>query len=286
MTVLREVMRHPANARHRARALARWLVHNAARRIRPNAEAHVVIGDVELVGPTDHPVINWATYIEGGMYDLASFLVLIRLLEPGDTFIDVGANIGPYSCLAARRVGPTGTVVAIEPAGDQLTYLRRNLTDADAHVCVCTEPLADRRREVSFESEGPTVGRLTEGKGWITTTLDDVLARCGLLGQGLSSVAKIDVEGWEPAVILGGTAWLETRPKAIIIEAHGFQDRGPVSWDAAATTLLERGYRFAWPVPEGRGIRIFYDPDPVSPYGDYIAVRDDLLGAVGDVLRA
>ena len=39
-----------------------------------------------------------------------------RYLRAGDTFLDIGANIGVYSLLAASRVGPSGRVVAFEPA--------------------------------------------------------------------------------------------------------------------------------------------------------------------------
>src|ERR1700742_4360825 len=46
--------------------------------------------------------------------DLTAFLR--RRLRPGDTFIDVGANVGYMSALASRLVGPHGAVVAIEPA--------------------------------------------------------------------------------------------------------------------------------------------------------------------------
>ena len=38
-----------------------------------------------------------------------------EVLRPGDTFVDVGANIGYFAALGAHLVGPTGHVVAIEP---------------------------------------------------------------------------------------------------------------------------------------------------------------------------
>lgn len=44
-------------------------------------------------------------------------------LAPGDTFIDVGANVGYFSLLASRLVGKSGVVVAIEPSP---TILRRS----------------------------------------------------------------------------------------------------------------------------------------------------------------
>ncbi len=47
-----------------------------------------------------------------------------RRLKTGDTFVDVGANIGYYTMLASQRVGPTGRVVAIEPSPRFLPHLR------------------------------------------------------------------------------------------------------------------------------------------------------------------
>jgi precorrin-6B methylase 2 len=50
-----------------------------------------------------------------------------RHLAPGDTFIDVGANIGYYSLLASPLVGKTGTVVAIEASPRTFDDLLFNL---------------------------------------------------------------------------------------------------------------------------------------------------------------
>jgi FkbM family methyltransferase len=48
-------------------------------------------------------------------------------LRPGDVFIDVGANVGYYTLLAARSVGPQGKVFAVEAASGTYAKLRRNL---------------------------------------------------------------------------------------------------------------------------------------------------------------
>src|SRR5689334_3802567 len=50
-----------------------------------------------------------------------------RLLGPGDLFVDIGANIGYFSVLAARSVGAEGRVIAIEPAPPTVAKLRDNL---------------------------------------------------------------------------------------------------------------------------------------------------------------
>jgi FkbM family methyltransferase len=50
-----------------------------------------------------------------------------RLLQPGDTFVDVGANIGYFTLAAARIVGESGAVLAIEPVPDVADHLRQNV---------------------------------------------------------------------------------------------------------------------------------------------------------------
>ena len=48
-------------------------------------------------------------------YEARETILLRWLMKPGQVFIDVGANIGYYTTLAARQVGPTGRVLAVEP---------------------------------------------------------------------------------------------------------------------------------------------------------------------------
>ena len=47
-------------------------------------------------------------------------------LVPGAVFVDVGANIGFFSLMAARLVGPTGRVIAFEPVADNVAAIHAN----------------------------------------------------------------------------------------------------------------------------------------------------------------
>lgn len=58
-----------------------------------------------------------------GHHEPATARIIAHLLGPGDTFIDVGANSGFFTLLAASRVGPTGRVYAFDP----LPSMRRRL---------------------------------------------------------------------------------------------------------------------------------------------------------------
>lgn len=52
---------------------------------------------------------------------------ILAPLRPGDVFVDVGANIGYYSILASRAVGPRGRVIAIEPVPSTFAQLKANI---------------------------------------------------------------------------------------------------------------------------------------------------------------
>lgn len=64
---------------------------------------------------------------EQGVWEPYETELLLSLLRPGGVFVDVGANIGYFSILAASRVGATGQVVAVEPDPDNCRLLRRSL---------------------------------------------------------------------------------------------------------------------------------------------------------------
>jgi len=62
-----------------------------------------------------------------GVYEPFETQLFERCLAPGDTVIDVGANIGYYTLAAARAVGPEGKVFAFEPDPSNFRCLHRNV---------------------------------------------------------------------------------------------------------------------------------------------------------------
>lgn len=61
-----------------------------------------------------------------GVWEPQETRFLLDTLRPGDVFVDVGANIGYFSLLASRLVGPTGAVLAFEPESDNYALLEAN----------------------------------------------------------------------------------------------------------------------------------------------------------------
>ncbi|GGU26589.1 hypothetical protein GCM10010259_16540 [Streptomyces daghestanicus] len=136
---------------------------------------------------------------------------LRRRLRPGDGFVDVGANIGVFSVLAARLVGSAGRVVAVEASpvfhGHLLRQLRLN---GCAHVRAVNTAVADRPREVTFvlaSSHNMGANSIVPYDGPAESVfvaeavpLTEVLTPAEV---ATARVIKIDVEGAEGSVVRG-----------------------------------------------------------------------------------
>jgi FkbM family methyltransferase len=131
---------------------------------------------------------------------------MLKEVGEGQTFFDIGANVGYYSILASRLVGPRGRVAAFEPLVRNLAYLQRHVEINNAgNVRVLPFALSDRSGILSF-STGPNsaMGHLepegSSGDALVpAATLDEIAGRLGLLPD----VIKMDVEGAEMAVFRG-----------------------------------------------------------------------------------
>jgi FkbM family methyltransferase len=161
---------------------------------------------------------------------------LAKILRPGQVFFDVGANVGFYSLLAARLVGSTGRVVAIEPLPRNIAFLYRHIALNKAHnVTILPLACANRSAIESFcEGENNALGHLagTSDKPdasspafraslVATLSLDEAVEALALSPD----VIKIDVEGAELRVLEGARNILaEVRP-ALLLSVHSDQLR-------------------------------------------------------------
>ena len=143
---------------------------------------------------------------------------LRECLPPGGVFVDVGANVGCYTLLAARRVGEGGRVIAFEPNPESLKVLLLNtLPEGDA-VHVYPFAVSDREgflslmRIVSIASSKPVA------EAELRYPSDVVLAYAvrlddALRDEGRIDVLKVDIDGHDYRAIRGGLGTLaRTRP--------------------------------------------------------------------------
>src|SRR5436189_141391 len=76
------------------------------------------------LGTNDH--VQTQILLAGG-YELQTLKLILQLLQPGDCFLDIGANVGQYALAAAGRIGTHGQVVAVEPNPEICSDLLHNV---------------------------------------------------------------------------------------------------------------------------------------------------------------
>ena len=173
----------------------------------------------------------------------------IRLLRPGDGVIDVGANVGYYTLVAARLVGPAGCVHAFEPSPRVLPLLRTNAAlSPHANIRVHGVAVTDRSGEITFHVAGPDRTGYSSirdlGSDGQSVTLVRTVALDALL-DGLPPVrlVKIDVEGAELLVLRGMEKLLaRDRPHLILEVDDGFLRELGAGARELCAFLWQRGY--------------------------------------------
>lgn len=154
-----------------------------------------------------------------GSYEAEKQLAIAASLRPGDTFFDVGANTGFFTLLGARCVGPTGTVVAVEPLPRNADCLERHVAlNGLANVVVVRKAVSDFEGSGTFSEEGWSTGRLSPGARSTVevTTLDGLAQELGVEPH----VVKVDVEGAEIDLLRGARRLLEEVRPILFMAVH------------------------------------------------------------------
>jgi FkbM family methyltransferase len=157
-----------------------------------------------------------------GFYETFVIDVIENLLRPGMTFLDVGANIGLYTALAARIVGPSGRVIAVEPSSSNCAVIKETVRlNAFSNVTIFEGAASDEagRAALFLCDDNPADHRLHDRSGKRakveveTITLDALAAEHGV---GRADVIKIDTQGAEASVLAGMTELLAVNPAPMI----------------------------------------------------------------------
>jgi FkbM family methyltransferase len=149
--------------------------------------------------------------------------IFARLVKPGHVVIDVGANIGYFTLIAAARVGPHGKVHAVECSDETLAVLRQNvwqnqLQNVEVHPVAASSERGELKLNISaiglswfsLHENWPKV----PGSGSMATVpavpLDEIV-------HSRVDVAKIDAEGADLDVLKGMKRILSQNPRIVLI---------------------------------------------------------------------
>lgn len=196
-------------------------------------------------------------YLTGGKTHASEIRLarfLIRRLQPGDHFLDIGAHYGYFTLLAAALTGEGGRVEAYEPAGSTFELLQQNAAPLP-QVRVHQQAVSDAAGELTFyefpnlyseynsfhieqfRNEAWFAGAPPKAVPITVTTLGAITSEKDFH----PAFIKIDVEGAEDAVIRGGFDFLKAGRPVIAME-YLHRRRGNAAHRAAAELLASIGY--------------------------------------------
>jgi FkbM family methyltransferase len=274
--VIRYVWRHPANRGRRAAAVTRALLALAWSKVTPGAVV-VPIGEHSqiLLRPRLNGVGS-AKAVYGNPPDYYEMTLLRAVLEPGDLFVDVGANVGTYTIIAAEC---GAHVVAIEASTDVARQLGTNvrLNDIGAQVDVVHAAAGSEPGVATFSVGLDTLNHVLEPGGVATATVESVpvISLDELIGSRIVTAMKIDVEGFEAKVLAGaGRLLADQRIGYIQLENNASAQRhfgraGDGVWDV----LLAAGYTLFGLDPDS-GVVVPASPDGTLTGREVLAVTD------------
>ncbi|MBI1336451.1 MAG: FkbM family methyltransferase [Phycisphaera sp.] len=199
-----------------------------ARNRRPRHKWHNIyntpVGKLELDTAT-YPDLCMAY----GFYKVEVSRFIRRTLHKGDHFVDGGANLGYFTLMAAKAVGPTGRVDAFEPEPTLRARLLANLqvNGPFPQVKVHDTALSDHEGQTHIHLM-PNQGSINHGCSSIfdrsARAVQTTVAQTVTLGKVLRGVyprlVKLDIEGAEPVAIEGMTPLLTSATPPILIVDH------------------------------------------------------------------
>jgi FkbM family methyltransferase len=153
---------------------------------------------------------------------------ILEHLPQGAHYWDIGASIGGYTVLMSKAVGQEGRVISFEPEPRSFEKLLSNIKlNTAANVSPYQAALGAKRETLSFQ---PAINASEGTHHLVSGTADDDAPKVDvypmdefrkLHGLQAPTVMKIDVEGWEEQVLLGGKQTLaDPGCHAVIVEVH------------------------------------------------------------------
>jgi len=216
------ILKHPLGKKHPAKAFWRFAWWQAQSRLsKSKFIVKPFIGDVKFYAAKRLSGITGNIYT--GLHEFHDMAFLLHLLRPGDTFFDIGANVGSYTLLASGIAKASS--VALEPVKATFDILSSNigLNDLQDKVKLINAGAGAAAGEIRFSADEDTgnhvIAQDETGKNTVTVP---VITVDSLLSVYPPTLIKIDVEGFETEVLNGMTATLDSAAlEAVIIELNG-----------------------------------------------------------------
>lgn len=221
---VRFITRHPLNKDRKVRSLLGFLKWQLGSRLVPGEVVFHWINDAKLIVRPGETGSTGNIYC--GLHEFSDMAYVLHALDEDDLFVDVGANVGSYTILACAAKRARG--YCFEPVPSTFSRLLDNihLNNLHGRVKGLNVGVSDKVGELNFTSGLDAINHVAAGEwdGDIITT--PVMTLDTLLENESPHLIKIDVEGYETAVLQGARKTLEKESlHSVIIELNGSGSR-------------------------------------------------------------
>lgn len=231
----------------------------------------------QYVSPSDFEISR--TVLEQRVYEPHVTNAIRPILRPGMTFLDIGANIGYFSLLAAKHVGQDGRVIAFEPNqyNCSLLYMSARANQFD-HIEIYPFAVAETSTTFMYDNVGGSNGVISEignerdeeksNQLFLRTLVRSVKLDDQLRDVERVDVIKIDIEGAEYRALLGAQQLIETHHPIIFSEFSptGLQHVSNASGEDYLRLLVNHHYQLAILERNGKLIECQEDVGKVMIY--------------------
>jgi FkbM family methyltransferase len=208
-------------------------------------------------------------YIYGNWEPVATQAILSHA-QPGMCAFDIGAHLGYYSLLLAKCVGPVGRVVSFEAAPENFSTLQRNILINNLENVELINLAAYSESRMIGMSVSPTdagsgdwsISRRANGDSIQVQTIS--IDQFCEANQVLPDFLKIDVEGAEHDVLMGGRETIGRNQPTMLIELHHFD--GDLAANRVPDLLSKWNYRFQWLEKWSQTSQILAQPCSTKPF--------------------
>jgi FkbM family methyltransferase len=273
----------PVGSSHLGDPLFKQKVHHRHRIFYDRHLECYVQADVGDAGSRNH-------YILGRYYETFVPLLIRRLLQPGDTFIDIGANRGIHTMFASRYL-TSGRVISFEPNPRTFDVLQAHITINNLNNCeLHNMGLSNEEGALSlqlFADDAPSgcsfidKGENPVKKSFLVPVhrLDGVLD--GEVPRG-KILIKVDTEGFDHRVIQGMGRLLDHDQVAISTEiVDDWLRKAGSSARDLFSDLVGRGFEALLPSIRFHGVRESLHLEPITQVPDYSKQYDLVFAKPG-----
>jgi FkbM family methyltransferase len=163
--------------------------------------------------------------LKTGTWEPQAVTILKKYLKPGSVFIDVGANIGFFSIIAARIIGEKGMVYAFEPTDYFYSVLQRNLNENKIDNCFTFKfGLSDSEKseKIIFLDSSATMHVQADQVAESDEKIELKTFDSFVIEKKLSRIdfIKVDIDGHEPYFLNGALNSIEKFNPLILLEIN------------------------------------------------------------------